>query len=211
MIHLILTILRIGYNNNNRGDGCMLSKNDKIREDVIREAVKDVSEYYEILSDDNDSVGFRFIGDKLYYNSVHGVLSFVENKSERTIVALLRDRSSGRVYSRGVAKACGGECYNVEIGRAIALYKALNREVPEYLINAPRPDTPKAGDVIKYSFHDEVFSRELEIIDNIDDYDLTGSVKYARIGSEVVNNSKIIDDSLQKDVNERAIDKYVGY
>lgn len=62
---------------------------------------------------------------------------FIVNKEKRTVVALLRPFRTSRVIARGVAKCDPNDCFNVHIGKAIALYRALGLEVPYEYLNTP--------------------------------------------------------------------------
>ncbi|MBU8785736.1 hypothetical protein KM903_04825 [Bacillus glycinifermentans] len=73
---------------------------------------------------------------------------FIVDNEKRTIVALLRGNLSCRVYARGIAKAAPDDCFNVHIGKAIALHRALGLEVPDEYLNTPQPTEVRVGDVI---------------------------------------------------------------
>lgn len=75
---------------------------------------------------------------------------FVVNKGKRTVVALMRGELSDTVYSRGIAKCAPGDCFNVHIGKAIALRRALDLEVPDEYLNAPQPTDVRVGDVVRF-------------------------------------------------------------
>jgi len=75
---------------------------------------------------------------------------FVINKEKRTVVALLRGVESGDVHARGIAKCAPDDCFNVHIGKAIALRRALGLEVPSEYYNAPQPTEVRVGDVIRW-------------------------------------------------------------
>lgn len=77
------------------------------------------------------------------------IVEFVINKDTRTVEALLRGRSTGTLYARGNAKCAPDECFNVHIGKAIALRRALGLEVPDEYIRAPQPTEVRVGDVVK--------------------------------------------------------------
>lgn len=70
---------------------------------------------------------------------------FIVNEEKRTVVALLRGGESSRVYSRGIAKCMPNEVFNVYIGKAIALARALEIDVPEEFLDAVQPDKIVAG------------------------------------------------------------------
>ncbi|MED3832991.1 hypothetical protein [Peribacillus frigoritolerans] len=71
---------------------------------------------------------------------------FIVNKEKRTIVVLLRGIYSNDIQSKGIAKADPSDCFNVHIGKAIALRRALGLEVPAEYYNAPAPTEVRLGD-----------------------------------------------------------------
>ncbi|MEC1007993.1 hypothetical protein P9B01_02735 [Bacillus subtilis] len=74
---------------------------------------------------------------------------FVVNREKRTVVALLKGAYSGTVVlARGIAKAAPSDCFNVHIGKAIALRRALGLAVPDEYLNAPQPTEVRVGDFI---------------------------------------------------------------
>lgn len=75
---------------------------------------------------------------------------FIVNEEKRTVVALLRGGRNSKVYSRGIAKCMPNEAFNVYIGKAIALARALEIDVPEEFVNAVQPDGLAVGQKIAY-------------------------------------------------------------
>ncbi|WP_433943636.1 hypothetical protein [Paenibacillus sp. SN-8-1] len=76
---------------------------------------------------------------------------FVVNRERRTVVALVRDIESAqkRIIGRGTAKCAPNDVFNVNIGRAIALRRALGLEVPAEYLSVPGPTEVRVGDVVK--------------------------------------------------------------
>ncbi|EJW14829.1 hypothetical protein M5X02_23955 [Paenibacillus alvei] len=74
---------------------------------------------------------------------------FKINRKLRTVVCLLREFGDKKVSCRGIAKCMQGDAFNVHIGMAIALAKALGKEVPTEFVNAPQPDAPQVRDVVE--------------------------------------------------------------
>lgn len=79
------------------------------------------------------------------------------DKKNRTVTCTLFTYSSGipldsAVVSQGVARCAPGDCFNEHIGSAIALHRAMNMAVPEYLINVPQPDSEdvRKGDIVTF-------------------------------------------------------------
>jgi hypothetical protein len=73
---------------------------------------------------------------------------YVVNRERNTVVALLRGYNSSEVMLRGIAKCGPSDCFNVHIGKAIALRRALGLEVPSEYLNAPQPTEVRVGDVV---------------------------------------------------------------
>jgi hypothetical protein len=115
--------------------------------------------------------------------------SFVINKEKRTIVALVPDafRYPIKIRSRGIAKCDPSDCFNVHIGKAIALRRALGLEVPTEYYNAPQPTEVRVGDVV---YSDGEYR---SVIGNEGWANTNGMV--ACIDSSFVNDGKIVDDS----------------
>src|SRR5690625_4308108 len=89
------------------------------------------------------------ISDGSYSGSYALRAKFVINKHKRTVVVLMYGAFSNKVRSRGIAKCAPGDCFNVHIGKAIALRRALELEVPNEYLNAPQPTEVRGGDVVE--------------------------------------------------------------
>lgn len=74
---------------------------------------------------------------------------FIINENKRTVVCLLKGQMSGDIYERGIAKCSPDDCFNAHIGKAIALRRALGKEVPNDYIDTPQPTEVRIGDVVK--------------------------------------------------------------
>jgi len=102
-----------------------------------------------------DIIELRIGGGDLYtvpYGGQHGYFcyaDFITNREKRTVVALLRGHHTGKVRARGIAKCHPNDCFNVHIGKAIALRRALGLEVPDEYLNAPQPTEVRVGDVVE--------------------------------------------------------------
>lgn len=81
---------------------------------------------------------------------LRGRKEFVVNRDKRTVVALgyTQFRYPIKVNSRGIAKCDPSDCFNVHIGKAIALRRALGLVVPAEYLNAPQPTEVRVGDVV---------------------------------------------------------------
>lgn len=65
--------------------------------------------------------------------------NFVVNTDKRTIVCLLKS-ASGTIRSKGISKCYPNEVFNTDIGKAIALARALEIDVPKEFMRAVQPD-----------------------------------------------------------------------
>ncbi|MDE1383266.1 hypothetical protein PVN24_10360 [Bacillus paralicheniformis] len=113
------------------------------RDEIVEQAKADINElknrnFYEVPDADN------------FYNPYICTAEFIVNNQKRTVVALLRGANTSKVYARGIAKATPDDCFNVHIGKAIALHRALGLEVPDEYLNAPQPTEVRVGDVVRY-------------------------------------------------------------
>ncbi|MCU6709324.1 hypothetical protein M6D81_11460 [Paenibacillus sp. J5C_2022] len=91
--------------------------------------------------------------EKRGYGAVHEV-EYVINREKRTVVALVKYIGGGPVNYRGKAKTAPGDCFNVWIGKAIALRRALRLPIPSEYVNAPQPTVPRVGDVVTFPVDD---------------------------------------------------------
>ncbi|SIR93090.1 hypothetical protein [Bacillus velezensis] len=111
------------------------------RDEIVEQAKADV----EKLSNYGDGVRYETGTGSFATCNVE----FVANRDKRTVVALLKGVRTGDVYAKGIAKAAPGDCFNVHIGKAIALRRALGLTVPDEYLNAPQPTEVRVGDVIE--------------------------------------------------------------
>ena len=116
------------------------------RQAIVEKAKADVVELEEIISvypPQESGIGLV---------KKYGQLTptFVINREKRTIVCLLflKYVLTERV-ARGIAKCTPDDCFNVHIGKAIALRRALGLDVPEAYLNAPQPERAEVGDVVR--------------------------------------------------------------
>jgi len=118
------------------------------RDEIIEQAKRDVSE----LMRDAESDQKVCRGNKTMRHFTNRV-EFVVNKEKRTVVALVFGKYPS-VYNelreRGIAKCAPQDCFNVHIGKAIALRRALGLEVPEEYLNAPQPTEVRVGDKVEF-------------------------------------------------------------
>jgi len=79
------------------------------------------------------------------------IVEFHVNREKRVVTALIKPYrgSDGKVRAKGIAKCAPGDVFHVEIGKAIALRKALGLTIPTEYTDAPQPDEPRVGAVVK--------------------------------------------------------------
>src|SRR5699024_10936844 len=86
------------------------------RDEIIEKAKKDVEE----LKDDYDGLYTVDKGGPGFLPHAC-TAEYIVNKDRRAVIVLMRGMSSGRVRAEGIAKAHPNDCFNVHIGKAIAL------------------------------------------------------------------------------------------
>lgn len=115
------------------------------RDKIVAQAKRDVAE---LLAKNYEDKYVWFINDGYYLDS--HVCDFVVNREKRTVVALIKS-DEGDVDGKGIAKAAPGDVFNVYIGKAIALRRALGLPVPTEYTNAPQPEGFRKGDVLEWA------------------------------------------------------------
>lgn len=115
------------------------------RADIVRKAK-------EYIDDQLDFSGYYTLSAGNTTNA-----EYIVNEEKQTVVVLLRGFATGIVRAKGKAKASQGDVFNVHIGKAIALAKALSKDVPDEFINAPQPNKMEVGMVAKSKKFDDVY------------------------------------------------------
>jgi hypothetical protein len=82
-------------------------------------------------------------------STIRGINSvdFVINQEKRTVVALCK--ALGIVLKRGKARCAPDDCFNVHIGKATSLRRALGLDIPKYYGKAPEPTEVRVGDIVR--------------------------------------------------------------
>ncbi len=125
--------------------GISIESDQEKRDRIVEKAKEDVDNLTDqVMGDDWFFIdGISCIGNV--------VPEFVVNKKKRTIVALLKYMHiDGLVPFKGIAKCAPEDCFNAHIGKAIALRRALDLEVPDEYINAPQPTEVQVGDNVRF-------------------------------------------------------------
>ncbi|QNM43700.1 hypothetical protein [Shouchella clausii] len=128
--------------------------NEAYKSGPIESAVKETREFIQQARRDEivEQAEDDFINTAYDYQLSADDSEIVVNRGKRTVVALSKNPITGKVLSRGIAKCAQGDCFNVHIGKAIALRRALGLPVPDEYINAPQPTEVRVGDVIGFPF-----------------------------------------------------------
>lgn len=113
------------------------------RDEIIEQAKHDVPE----LKNSKGNGRHYFVNDPNSWDPWSCNVEFIVNKEKRTVVCLLRGVSSGKIRAKGIAKCAPTDCFNVHIGRAIALRRALGLDVPSEYLTVPQPTEVRVGDV----------------------------------------------------------------
>ncbi|WP_432661343.1 hypothetical protein [Bacillus subtilis] len=82
------------------------------------------------------------------YQVMNYNVEFITDSRERKVTALVTRRHDKKPRHVGRAKAAPSDCFNVHIGKAIALRRALGLAVPDEYLNAPQPTDVRVGDFI---------------------------------------------------------------
>lgn len=85
------------------------------------------------------------------YICITNKAEFIINKEKRTIVCLIKHIESSKIELKGIAKCAPNDCFNVHIGKAIALRRALGLDVPNEYLHAPQPEPEdmQPGDIVE--------------------------------------------------------------
>lgn len=118
-------------------------------------------------------------------------VEFVVDRDKRTVVALIRWITTKNVWARGIAKCAPGECFNVHIGRAIALRRALGLEVPAEYTQCPPPSEPRNYDRVQ-------FEGVVYTLTPTEDIEGTHGTEEAQVTSPAGRFGLIIDDSREE-------------
>lgn len=163
------------------------------RDEIIEQAKRDVAELKSEKINGKGNGIYYYVDDPNNSIPWECYVEFIVNNEKRTVVALMRGRGTHIVRAKGIAKCAPTDCFNVYIGKAIALRRALGLEVPSEYLNAPQPTEVRVGDVIRGKYAGEGEGT----------YDLTiksvGTSKYSYVegGFDYINDSelRVIDDS----------------
>ncbi|MCG7383376.1 hypothetical protein [Paenibacillus sp. ACRRY] len=114
------------------------------RDDIVKRAKQDLNE----LSNGYGNYIFREPRTRL--GRICDV-EFVVTRDKRKVTAILRGVNSRKVYAVGRAVCSPDDVFNVHLGRAISLRKALNQPIPPEYFEAPNPTEVRVGDVVRWT------------------------------------------------------------
>ncbi|MFK4473724.1 hypothetical protein ABH897_003455 [Paenibacillus sp. RC73] len=110
---------------------------------VIEKARADVAELArKMCSDRANSDGNRT------FNMLTSKPEFHVNRDKRVVTALVRGIYGNEIFEKGIAKAAPDDVFHAEIGKAIALRRALGLTVPSVYTDAPKPDDLRRGHIV---------------------------------------------------------------
>ncbi|MCA6607502.1 hypothetical protein [Bacillus safensis] len=75
-------------------------------------------------------------------------IQVIERPKSRSVEATAKVPNSRKAFY-GIAKCAPNDCFNVHIGKAIALRRALGLVVPSEYLNVPQPTEVRVGDVVR--------------------------------------------------------------
>ena len=115
------------------------------RADIIAKAKADVAELLRIGQD----IDARLPAGTPFCSTFF-IAEFHVNREKRVVTALVSSTDhhgviAERNEAKAIAKCAPGDVFHAEIGKAIALRKALGLPMPDVYTNAPQPDEPRVG------------------------------------------------------------------
>lgn len=169
------------------------------RAELIQRAREFVDEHTRLKGPDgNYDVPYMRIETKNLgiFDNVYPLFRVDEEK--RTVVLLLKGAHTKKVLYKGIAKCMPNEVFNGWIGKAIALARALEIDVPVEFLEAVQPDSVSVGMKVKskYTGFDEYYECTIAEISETE-------VRYKEGGFDFIQKVDdkeftIIDDSSAK-------------
>lgn len=122
----------------------LVNLQQKQRDRIIEKAKNELEE---IISTGGENLDIPYFFKEVLW--APGCLEFKVNRESRLVFANIKERKTGSVYSTGLAICHPDDCFNVYIGKLIALYRALRLEIPYEYWNVPQPTEIRIGDVVR--------------------------------------------------------------
>ncbi|AKD28947.1 hypothetical protein AW02_007950 [Bacillus velezensis NJN-6] len=172
------------------------------RDEIVEQAKADV----EKLIEDAGSICPVYYGNYTMRECTNRV-EFVVNREKRTVVALVFGKSQrvrSELREKGIAKAAPNDCFNVHIGKAVALRRALGLAVPDEYLNAPQPTEVRVGDVVRGKYEESYYQYEGRLFGNSYEDQIKeiadGKYRYVGGGYDFIDDADltIIDDSREE-------------
>ncbi|WP_340043283.1 hypothetical protein [Bacillus velezensis] len=176
------------------------------RDEIVEQAKADV----EKLIEDAGSICPVYYGNYTMRECTNRV-EFVVNREKRTVVALVFGKSQrvrSELREKGIAKAAPNDCFNVHIGKAIAIRRALGLTVPDEYLNAPQPTEVRVGDVVRGKYEESYYQYEGRLFGNSYEDQIKeiadGNYRYVGGGYDFIDDADltIIDDSREEEISE---------
>lgn len=117
---------------------------------------------------------------------------FVVNAEKNTVVCILRRQQPIQLVSKGIAKCDPSDVYNVHIGKAIALGRALGLDVSEFE-QAVQPTKPVVGHIVIRRGGEKNLGQIRKLIE--DNEDGSFKTKESTLRTDVEYIKAIIDDT----------------
>jgi hypothetical protein len=122
------------------------------RDEIVERAksdVKDLRAFAGVYLSGSGGMHFwPYTSEYTAYVPLHTV-EYVVNRDKRKVTAIIKSMRHGRVYAVGRAKCAPNDVFNVHIGRAISLRRALGLEIPAEYLSVPKPTEIRVGDIIE--------------------------------------------------------------
>lgn len=116
------------------------------RDEIVEKAKRDVAELFA------GRTGYPVTtvdGHQRRMNKYAHYVDYVIKRDKRTVTAVVKYKDDDSVRVVGRSKCAPDDCFNVHIGKAVALRRALGLEVPSEYTNAPHPTEVRVGDVCR--------------------------------------------------------------
>ena len=173
-----------GYEDGKRiGEMMREESPQQVRDRIVEQAKRDSTEIERVM-------GYTAAFPYREFGCEFTKVDYVVNRNKRTVVALVRYKfiNDDSVLARGIAKCMPDDCFNIHIGKAVALRKALGKSIDDYM-NVPNPTEVRVGDVVTWELPNNTYVIEPgnRVINLQDGRDYT---TYANLSI-----AKIIDDS----------------
>lgn len=137
-----------------------IASKSKTANEQRAELIQQAREFVEEMTTKNHPDRKAWFIDDGFYEKSH-IAEFIINAKKRTVVVLIKN-SLGTVRLKGIAKCMPGDVFNEWIGKAIALAKALEVEIPQEFLQAVQPRHYAIGQLVKR--HDANLKEHYEVM-----------------------------------------------